>query len=49
MQPVKPKPTAERFAPKAVTGASFDAIMRAAIAVPPQKAKKRSKPAKKKP
>jgi hypothetical protein len=48
---VKSKQPAERFAPKAVTGASFDAIMRAALAVPPLKPKKGSRPksAKKKP
>ncbi len=41
-----PKLKAERFAPKASTGASFDAIMRAALAVKPQKPKKGSKPQK---
>lgn len=42
---VKKKSTElERFSPKAQTGRSFDALMRTAIAVPPAKPKKASRP-----
>jgi hypothetical protein len=39
-----PEDKTETFSPKAATGASFDAIMRGALAVPPAKPKKASKP-----
>ena len=44
---VKRKKPEEHFSPKAVTGMSFDNIMRRAVRVPPLKPKKASKPSKK--
>lgn len=45
---MKPKPSAERFSPLAVTGLPFDTLMARVMRMPATKPKKGSKPSKKK-
>ena len=45
---MKPKPSAERFSPQAVTGLPFDTLMSRVMRTPVTKPKKGSKPSKKK-